>query len=334
METVRCILCDSAQSALKLTQRDINLGLGKDTFTLVQCTGCGLIYQNPRPTKTEIQAYYPHEYYQLERPRERKGVSRFFKRLSNRLKREIRRQFYGYPAERRSRLLDLVLRVALYPEDCRLRLTGREILPFRGEGKLLDVGCGAGKTMNLLRQQGWDTYGVDFGAAAVDFARTSLGLNVRLGDLFGAAYKDNFFDVILFSHSLEHMYDPFETLREAFRILKPGGLLVIAVPNARSFEASLFGQWWVHWDVPRHLFHFDKTTLCRLLSKAGYRVASIKDGLGRSSFLGSLDYIYKYVFKFNTRHGAIARSLATPLCLIVGHVGYGSEMKVYAEKPR
>ena len=336
MEYPTCPLCGTSDSTNLIAQRDINLTKGEETFTLVRCAGCGLIYLNPRPSPTEIRAYYPTEYYPLEGERERKPIDRFFKRLSNTLKTGIMEEFYGYPGKQgvlRSRLARIARRLVLYPEYWHLRFVGRDILPFRGEGRILDVGCGTGKDLRLLRERGWDAYGVEFSPVAVDYAKRKYGLNVTLGDLSSARYESKFFDVVFFNHSLEHMYDPLETLREAHRILKPDGLLLIQIPNAGSFEARLFGQWWIQWDVPRHLFHFTKRTMGQLLDKSGFQLVKIKDGLGSSFFLGSVDKVYKHVFHTEAKHGWFMRHfIAGPVCLLAGHLGFGSEMKVYAEK--
>ncbi len=333
METVACALCETRTTTLRVKQRDINLELNVEPFTIVQCDGCGLLYLNPRPTKAEIHAYYPSEYYPLEETKVRRSIDLFFKRLSSVQKKAIREEFYNYPAPQRSGLQRLLRRLVLYPEYWHLRFSGRDPLPFRGEGRILDVGCGPGKLLRVLREQGWDVYGVDFSPLAVEYARSKHNLNVTLGELATAGYKDNFFDVVMFSHSLEHIYEPVETLREVHRILRPGGLLMICIPNAGSLEARVFGKWWVQWDVPRHLFHFTKATMAQLLSKAGFRLVGIKDGVGRSFFLGSVDVVYRFVFRWNRKHGGVMRHLvATPLCQLFGMLGYGSEMRVFAEK--
>lgn len=322
---------------MKVAQRDVNLGLSEEEFTLVQCGRCGLIYLNPRPVPAEIPAYYPKEYYPLEETHERRAIDRFFQRLSNALKKGLREEFYGYPVRsgaRPSPFLRSVRRLFLYPEHWHLKLVGRDILPYRGGGRILDVGCGPGRLLRTLRDWGWDVYGVDFSPIAVDCATGKYGLNVRLGDLRQAAYEKDFFDVIMFNHCLEHVYDPVETLCEAHRILKPGGLLLIAIPNAGSFEARVFGKWWVQWDVPRHLYHFTKETMSKLLTKTGFRLVEIKDGLNSTFFLGSVDNVYKYVLGSRKKHAKMMKYLvARPVCLLAGHLGHGSEMKVFAEKP-
>ncbi len=338
MEYPACVLCGATASRDVVTQRDINLDRGAEFFTIVQCSGCELIYLKPRPTPDEIRAYYPTVYYTLESERKGKPIDRFFKRLSNKLKSGIMEEFYGYPGKQgvvRSSLARLARRLVLYPEYWHLRFVGRDILPFRGEGRILDVGCGTGKDLRSLRERGWDAYGVEFSPVAVEYAKRKYGLNVTLGDLASARYESKFFDVVFFNHSLEHMYDPLEILREAHRILKPKGLLVIHIPNAGSFEARLFRQWWVQWDVPRHLYHFTKRTMVKLLDMSGFKLLRIKDGLGSSFFLGSVDKVYKHVFHIEAKHGWILRHIiAGPGCLLAGHLGFGTEMKVYAEKPR
>lgn len=336
MEMVSCVLCGSSRSTEVIRQRDVNLGLSEGEFTVVRCRECNLLYLNPRPTPSEIRNYYPPEYYPLEEPRRPRPIDRFFKRLSNALKKGIMVEFYGYPPQTgmtTTRLISALRRLLLWPEYLHLKIAGRDIIPFRGGGRILDVGCGPGKVMRVLRDRGWDVYGVDFSAVAIEHARVRLGLNVICGDLLQAHYKDDFFDVVMFNHSLEHMYDPLEILRETYRILKPGGLLLVTVPNAASFEAWLFGRWWVHWDVPRHLYHFTTETMSRLVEKAGFRVTNIRGGVGTSFFLGSLDYVCKHVLKTRLRHGGLIRHfVAGPLCLLTGHLGYGGEMKMMAEK--
>lgn len=337
METTSCALCGSSRSSVKVVQRDVNLEAGREEFSLVECADCGLIYLNPRPPMADIHRYYPEKYYPLEEPRERRSVDRFFQRLSNRLKEGIREEFYGYPRREgpaRSSVARTWRRLLLYPEYLHLRFVGRDILPFRGQGRILDVGCGPGKLLRVLRDWGWDTYGVDFSPVAVDYARAKHQLKVELGTIHEGKYPANYFDVVMFNHSLEHVYNPIDSLREAHRILKPGGALLITIPNADSFEAHVFGKWWVHWDVPRHLYHFTRSTMSQALLKTGFQRITIGTGTGTAFFLGSADYVYKHVLGMNRKAGKFIKYVvARPFCLLMGHMGRGSEMKVLAEKP-
>ena len=336
MESVKCILCGAASGTVLVQQRDINLGSSLEVFTVVRCDGCGLIFQNPRPTADEIRRYYPPEYYPLEESGVRRPIDRVFKRWSNSMKRAIREEFYAYPGQSggsRSKARRALQRLILAPEYWHLRFARRDCIPFRGTGRILDVGCGPGRLLRSLRDQGWEAHGVDFSPVAVEHAKTKHGLEVKLGELAAAAYPDSFFDVVVFSHSLEHVYDPVDTLREAHRILKTAGLLLIYVPNAGSFESFVFGKWWVPWEVPRHLFHFTSETMTRLLDRTGFRLVKVRHGVGTSSFLGSVDTVYKHVLRTGMKHGSVMRHfIAMPVCMIAGHLGYGGELQVYAEK--
>ena len=333
MEVVTCMLCQESRSREQIKQRDINLDQRGEFFSVVRCDGCGLLYLNPRPAAEEIHAYYPPQYYPVGGTVHRKAIDRVFKRLSKRLKKTIREEFYGYPGSSPAFFRSLLRRILLYPEYLHLKIAGKECIPFRGEGRILDVGCGSGKLLATLREHGWEVYGVDFSPVAVEYAKSQDGLNVRLGNLFQAGYQDEFFDVVMFNHSLEHIYNPLETLKEAHRIMKPSGLLLISIPNAGSLEAKLFGKWWVHWDTPRHLYHFTKRTMTKLVTCAGFRLTRIKCGVGTTFFLGSVDAVYKHVLHWQKGHGSIVKHvIASPLCLLAGHLGYGTEMKVYAEK--
>jgi SAM-dependent methyltransferase len=333
METVACILCGSTDGKSRVVPYtgECNAEAKDKTFTLITCP-CEFIYLNPRPTRDEIKAYYPSEYYPPAELSSRTHVDRFFKRLSKVMKKGIREEFYGYPATSRSRVARLLRCIALYPEYWHLRFAGRDILPFKGQGRLLDVGCGPGRLLQELRGQGWEVYGVDFSSVAVSRAQ-SVGLNVKEGDLLTAGFESNFFDVVIFSHSLEHVYDPVATLQEARRVLKPGGWVLLYLPNAGSAEARLFGEWWVAWDPPRHLFHFDKRSSARLLEMAGFRVVKTKTSTSKSSFLGSADCYSQHVVKSQRKHGSFLRHVAGVGCLVLGHLGYGGELKVMAEKP-
>ncbi|HLI27380.1 MAG TPA: class I SAM-dependent methyltransferase [Chloroflexota bacterium] len=135
--------------------------------------------------------------------------------------------------------------------------------------RLLDIGCSYGFFLDTARQRGWSVAGVEVSASAARFARETYGLPVHLGPLRAAPYAPGSFDVVTIRHVLEHVPDPLGMVLDARRLLAPGGLLLVAVPNFASLAARLFGPdwWWV--DPPTHLYYFTRATLSRLLARAG-----------------------------------------------------------------
>lgn len=129
-----------------------------------------------------------------------------------------------------------------------------------GGRRLLDVGCGDGTFLLQAGRHGWQTVGTELNPATARRA----GLDVR--SCVDAADDGILYDCITLWHSLEHMVDPCGLLERLTRMLGPGGVLVAAVPDAGGLQCRLFGRHWLHLDVPRHLYHFDRESLGRLLT--------------------------------------------------------------------
>jgi SAM-dependent methyltransferase len=139
-------------------------------------------------------------------------------------------------------------------------------------GPVLDVGCGRGIMLDHLRSLGYEGHGVELNEAAAWHARHRLGLEVRTGRLKNSPEDADKFQAIVFWHTLEHFPDPAQALGQACRMLRPGGLIALALPNFDSLQARLFGRHWFHLDVPRHYCHFSPRSLEALLSRHSLRV--------------------------------------------------------------
>jgi SAM-dependent methyltransferase len=137
-------------------------------------------------------------------------------------------------------------------------------------GRLLDVGCGDGSFLRAAVDRGWTGAGVEIGRAA-ELSR-ERGLNVfdTLDDV--AKAKSAPFDAATMWHTLEHFPDPAGTLASIRPLLAADAVFIVAVPDAAGLQASLFGGSWFHLDVPRHLYHFNRSNLEALLRKSGFRV--------------------------------------------------------------
>jgi SAM-dependent methyltransferase len=145
-----------------------------------------------------------------------------------------------------------------------------KVQAHRQGGSLLDVGCADGLFLHLAQSAGWEVRGVEMAESSAAYARETYQLDVLPGDLRHANFPDQYFDVITFWHVLEHLHDPLGELHEAYRVLKPEGLLVVDVPNIASWQANFFGADWRALDVPRHLYHFSPDTLKAMLARAGF----------------------------------------------------------------
>ena len=135
---------------------------------------------------------------------------------------------------------------------------------------VLDVGCGRGNFLKFLARQGIRSYGTEL--PGFQFGPAPEGVEFRHGDFGQAGFQDESMNAVTIWHVLEHMTDPAGALQAAQRLLKPKGVLAIAVPNYGSYQSRLFGKHWFHLDLPRHLFHFTQGTLFGMLNRAGFAV--------------------------------------------------------------
>ena len=247
MEKVNCDLCGANDTELVLEERD-RLHHLDGAFRLVRCRQCGLVYLNPRPTIEEMARYYPSDYHPYSSLNDHPSV---LVRLDHR-----------YGVNKRCRAV-----------IARSKVKG---------GRVLDIGCSTGGFLDAMRQRGeWEPYGVEINAEAANHARERLGLNVFAGALTDAHYPDSFFDIVTLWNVLEHLHQPQAALIEIARIIRPGGLLTISLPNPDCIEARIFGRYWAGLDAPRHLYIFSRRTLERVLASTGFEMEEVTSFTGR-----------------------------------------------------
>jgi SAM-dependent methyltransferase len=241
-EEPNCLLCGGCRWSPLVEAQDTTPGGSGLWFVVVQCHDCGLCFTNPRPTARTIGQFYPAVYRPHRSP--------------------VPKRPARWPWRR----------AAL---TCRPWKEG-QVLQWHGQGRLLDFGCGGGSYLEQMHLQGWQVTGVDVSTAAVQRIRTELRLRALVGSLPHPQLPPASFDVITMWHSLEHVHAPLEVLRQAHRLLVPGGKLVVAVPNIDSLPFRWFGHTWFGLDLPRHLTHFAPWTLQLLLERAGFRSGPIR----------------------------------------------------------
>jgi SAM-dependent methyltransferase len=207
-------------------------------------------------------------------------------------------------------------------------LAGRldKIPDYVPAGRLLDVGCGAGQYVAALRALGWRAVGLDIASRAAAI----LG---RAEDL---PLESAAFDVVTFWHSLEHTASPARALREAGRLLRPGGALLLEVPNLASIQARLCGRYWLHLDPPRHRYHLTPATLRAYLEGAGFAeivVWSVPSAVG---WTGSLQTRLN-ALTGRRLHGLLRSRLIAallwPLAALEAALGAGGCLRARARRP-
>ncbi len=243
-EETACLLCGSTHSKTLVEGADSQAGTGF-RFAVVQCQDCGLCYTNPRLRSECLTRFYPADY------RPHQVV------VSN--PRRRRRRLNGF---RRS----------------------RPPLPWHGQGRLLDFGCGGGHFLVRMWTHGWQVTGVDNATPTVERLRSETGLRILAGTLPHPELEPGSFDVITMWHALEHVPNPKQVLRAAHRLLAPKGKLLIAAPNIDSLAYRIFGSDWFGLDLPRHLTHFTPWTLQLMLERTGFKVRRIRM-VGHSAWL-------------------------------------------------
>ncbi|MEE9143423.1 MAG: class I SAM-dependent methyltransferase [Candidatus Binatia bacterium] len=277
--TVSCSLCDFDGTNHLFESRDRVHGL-PGVFSINRCTRCSAVFIHPWLTDEQLSTYYPEHYgrYRHSRSLERKsyaGIRRF-----------ILENYYHYPP--------LNGKNTSVPKKWAAFLLSfvmaRGAIPYRGEGRFLDVGCAGGSYLYRLRQWGWNVIGVEPSAVGAEQAR-SLGLDVRQGQVEDAGFPDGFFDVARLNHVLEHLTGPKRTLREIHRILKSDGILYLTLPNTGSLNFWLFQENWYGLDPPRHVISYCPRTLGFLCSATGFEIAEISFQSGAFNFVRSVKYL-------------------------------------------
>ncbi|MEM3485988.1 MAG: class I SAM-dependent methyltransferase [Candidatus Methanomethyliaceae archaeon] len=252
MEYVRCDLCGADNSVPVLERIDRFSG---STFHYVGCRECGLIYLNPRPDATEILAYYPASYESYQALRATKGIELWLQKRAWRILAQFVSQYQ----------------------------TGR---------KLLDIGCATGEFLREMRARGFEVQGVEFNSFAATIAKDVYGLKVFVGPLAEFIAPESTFDVITMWDVLEHLPSPYNSLQQIHQWLRDGGHLFLSIPNVHSFDAKLFGSWWIGWDAPRHLYAFPEPTLKRLLQDTGFNIVAMRSLMGgQGSFRLSCQFV-------------------------------------------
>lgn len=239
-----CAHCGSAQRETVITTFDYEVQCPWD-FTVVRCAQCGLMYTSPRPVIGQlIKYFYPDDYLCFVRDEETSGqeggiLGRFFDERTHSPRRKHFEDHFGNQSI-----------------------------------SLLDIGCGDGYFLRHLKNKtDWTVRGLEPNEKMVEMVRR-MGIDADCGLIETMGYEDASFHAVTLTHVLEHSENPLAMLKEIHRILKPGGMLLVEVPNFNALNRTLFGRYWWGYHLPRHTYHFSADSLGMVGRTAGFQSRS------------------------------------------------------------
>ncbi|MBI1975591.1 MAG: class I SAM-dependent methyltransferase [Candidatus Vogelbacteria bacterium] len=264
-----------------------------EIFEYSVCTNCGVIFQSLRPQKENIGKYYLDSY----------------------------EPFLG----RRNMIVDMFVAWR----------TGREARMIRkylpGARDALEVGASWGRYILQLRDFfGFRIQGVELNKKMCELGR-SKGIQMHEGTLEDAHLPDESLDVIIMSHVIEHLYDPRGTMREVFRILRPGGIVIIKTPNSDTLERRAFGANWHPYEAPRHTVIFSGRNLGALLVETGFAVKRVSFDATPNNIILSLRN--RFEAKFFRLDNYLTLALLTPISFLLSVFKTSGRVNIIGQKP-
>jgi SAM-dependent methyltransferase len=264
--------------------------LEKDHMTIVRCRRCDLVYVSPTFDEEHYQTVYASAEYQ-----------------------------------------DIVRDLGIKSHDYRTERFGTERVGLMASHldaaspRYLDIGCSTGFVVEAARDRGWSAIGIDLNPSAVEFGR-SRGLDLRAVALEDGGFADDSFDAVSLFDVLEHLFDPLRTLRAARRLLRPGGILFMYVPNYDSASRLLMGKdahfiWPTH-----HLNYYTPTTIRDLMQREGLATEYVA-----TEGLDIVDYLWHRREVLGKSDDGTAE-IADTLQFLINAGAYGKNLRVIARR--
>lgn len=303
---VECCVCGTDEAQPVGVGGDYEYGTSGDIFVAMRCDSCGLVYLNPRPDVSEFETIYPSNYHAFD----------------------FSEADFGLVYKIRSRL------------EANRVLSWCKGLPEKA--KILDVGCGDGFHLNLLKKYGdksWSLEGIDVDRRAAEMAEKS-GLKVHIGTVESLDLPRNTYDFAFMVQTIEHVEHPEKVLSAVSEILKPGGKLVVVTDNTDSTDFRIFkNSYWGGYHFPRHWNLFNRKSLSKLAEKAGFEIADFTTQVSPVNWVYS---IHNALVDFNaprflinqfTLKSTVSLAAFTSLDIVLQKLGRGGLLRATLRKP-
>jgi len=243
MQTIHIHSCPVCKSEnLKLFLKGKDHFASKETFNIEKCDSCGFLFTQDFPSENYIDSYYVSDQY-ISHSDSRKG-------LMNKLYHYVRRYMLG----RKTKLIEK---------------------QSSQKGRLLDIGAGTGYFAHEMQNKGWAVTAIEKNEQARNLCKEKWNIDARDNKaLFELPHHS--FDVITLWHVLEHLENLNEVMQQLYVLLQPSGTLVVAIPNATSYDAKHYQSFWAAYDLPRHLWHFTPQTFSQIASNHNFKIVETK----------------------------------------------------------
>lgn len=254
---LNCPVCNASSFNEFITCKDYTVS--QKVFSIVECKDCRFKFTNPRPENENIGNYYKSSDY-ISHSDTKKGIV--------------------------SKLYHLVRNYTL---QNKLKIINKHV----SRGTILDYGCGTGSFLSVCKKNGWNVFGFE---PDRDAAKIASQRDVLVFDNSNELRNQNLttgFDVITLWHVLEHVTELNDTLSFLKNNLKKDGILIVALPNYKSYDAQMYKEYWAAYDVPRHLYHFDQISINNLLTKHGFLLKETKPMRFDSFYVSLLSEKYR-----------------------------------------
>lgn len=234
-------------------------------FNLIRCMDCDLVFMDILYDVDFIKKYYPDNYKPHDSGRSNTSIFR------NTIMTKLRKYaFANYQSYEKFPTINIKKIISCFYN----KLAYRSIPFYIGDRRILDIGCGTGGYIKILKALGWEVQGVEPNEKVASNIKRS-GFNVACGSFEQIDYPENYFDVITMWHVLEHLHDPNGVLLKIKRILKEDGIVLFGVPNYSSLDRQIFKGQWNGFEIPLHLNHFTPVSILNMAKSAGFKCKKI-----------------------------------------------------------
>ncbi|MDH5602598.1 MAG: class I SAM-dependent methyltransferase [Cyclobacteriaceae bacterium] len=251
----KCPICSSEK--IKNQQLIKDFSITNELFNISKCENCELLFTNPRPDPENIGKYYASKEY----------ISHSNKPVN---------------------LIQYIYKLVRY---FALRKKLNIINSLSKKGNILDFGCGTGHFLSTCQKDGWQISGFEPDNKANEIACMTTGTMIYKDIL--SVNTNQPYNVITLWHVLEHLHDLNGTMNLLYSLLYKQGVLLVAVPNIKSYDSLLYKEYWAAWDVPRHLYHFSQKNIKDLAKKHKFKIKKIYPMKFDSYYVSYLSEYYK-----------------------------------------